>query len=123
MEGIASIMDRAQSSLRKMKDVDQGSSKELVELRALYHREVMQRKLLYNQLQELRGNIRVFCRCRYDPKADNVFTFASDQDLNVVSASGQKKTFRFDRVFSPSQHTRGSLSRYSAADYVMCRRV
>lgn len=102
MEGIASIMDRAQSSLRKMKDVDQGSSKELVELRALYHREVMQRKLLYNQLQELRGNIRVFCRCRYDPKADNVFTFASDQDLNVVSASGQKKTFRFDRVFSPS---------------------
>ena len=102
MEGISSIMDRAQSSLRKMKDMDRGSSKELIELRALYHKEVMQRKLLYNQLQELRGNIRVFCRCRYDPNADDVFTFATDQDLNVVSATGQKKSFRFDRVFSPS---------------------
>lgn len=102
MEGIASLLDRARSSLRKMKDVDQGSSREIIELRALYHKEVMERKLLYNKLQELRGNIRVFCRCRYDPNADNVFTFATDQDLNVVSASGQKKSFRFDRVFSPS---------------------
>lgn len=100
IEGIASLMDRAQGSLRKIKNIDQG--KELIELRALYHKEVMQRKLLYNQLQELRGNIRVFCRCRYDPNADNVLTFASDQDLNVVSNSGQKKTFRFDRLFSPS---------------------
>ena len=102
MEGIALIMGRAQSSLGKMKDVDQGSGKELAELRALYHKEVMQRKLLYNQLQELRGNIRVFCRCRYDPKADTNFAFVTDQDLNVTSASGQKKSFRFDRVFPPS---------------------
>ncbi|KAL9969580.1 hypothetical protein ACROYT_G021810 [Oculina patagonica] len=64
--------------------------------------EVLQRKLLYNKLQELRGNIRVFCRCRYDPSADNVMNFTSDQDLSLVSAQGQKKTFRFDRVFSPS---------------------
>lgn len=102
MEGIASVLDRAQSSLRKMKLMDQGSSKEIIELRALYHREVLQRKLLYNKLQELRGNIRVFCRCRYDPSADNVMNFTSDQDLSLVSAQGQKKTFRFDRVFSPS---------------------
>lgn len=102
MEGIASVMDRAQSSLRKMKDMDRGSSKEIIELRALYHKEVMERKLLYNQLQELRGNIRVFCRCRHDPNADDVFTFATDQDLNLVSATGQKKSFRFDRVFAPS---------------------
>lgn len=102
MEGIALIMGRAQSSLGKMKDVDQGSGKELAELRALYHKEVMQRKLLYNQLQELRGNIRVFCRCRYDRKADTKFEFVTDQDLNVTSASGQKKSFRFDRVFPPS---------------------
>lgn len=102
MEGIASVLGQAQNSLRKMKLMDQGSSKEIIELRALYHREVLQRKLLYNKLQELRGNIRVFCRCRHDPNADNVMNFTSDQDLSLVSAQGQKKTFRFDRVFSPS---------------------
>ena len=102
MQDIASVLGQAQSSLRKMKLMDQGSNKEIIELRALYHREVLQRKLLYNKLQELRGNIRVFCRCRYDPNADNVLNFTSDQDLSLVSAQGQKKSFRFDRVFSPS---------------------
>ncbi|KAJ7389938.1 hypothetical protein OS493_028406 [Desmophyllum pertusum] len=75
MEGVASVLDQAQTSLRKMKVKDQGSGKEIVELRALYHREVLQRKLLYNKLQELRGNIRVFCRCRHDPTSDNVLNF------------------------------------------------
>lgn len=102
IEDIASVLGQAQSSLRRMKLMDQGSNKEIIELRALYHREVLQRKLLYNKLQELRGNIRVFCRCRYDPNADNVLNFTSDQDLSLVSAQGQKKSFRFDRVFSPS---------------------
>lgn len=102
MEGVASVLDQAQTSLRKMKVKDQGSGKEIVELRALYHREVLQRKLLYNKLQELRGNIRVFCRCRHDPTSDNVLNFVSDQDLSMTSALGQKKSFRFDRVFSPS---------------------
>ena len=102
MKGISSVLNQAQGSLRKMKLHNQGSSKELIELRALYHREVLERKLLYNKLQELRGNIRVFCRCRHDPNADNVLNFVSDQDLSLVSAMGQKKSFRFDRVFSPS---------------------
>ena len=102
MEDIASVLGQAQRSLRKMKLMDQGSNNEIIELRALYHREVLQRKLLYNKLQELRGNIRVFCRCRYDPNADNVLNFTSDQDLSLVSTQGQKKSFRFDRVFSPS---------------------
>lgn len=102
MEDIASVLGQAQTSLRKMKLMDQGSNKEIIELRALYHKEVLQRKLLYNKLQELRGNIRVFCRCRYDPNADNVLNFTTDQDLSLVSTQGQKKSFRFDRVFSPS---------------------
>lgn len=37
---------------------------ELQEIRAKYRVEVLQRKLLYNQVQELKGNIRVFCRVR-----------------------------------------------------------
>ncbi len=33
-----------------------------------YRSEVLQRKLLYNKVQELRGNIRVFCRVRQDTR-------------------------------------------------------
>lgn len=102
MDGLYSVLNQAQGSLRKMKQQNQGSSKELIELRALYHKEVLERKLLYNKLQELRGNIRVFCRCRFDPNADDVLNFSTDQDISLVSAMGQKKSFRFDRVFFPT---------------------
>lgn len=102
MDGLYSVLNQAQGSLRKMKQQNQGSSKELIELRALYHKEVLERKLLYNKLQELRGNIRVFCRCRFDPNADDVLNFFTDQDISLVSAMGQKKSFRFDRVFFPT---------------------
>ena len=37
---------------------------DVVDLRDKYRMEVVQRRLLYNKVQELKGNIRVFCRCR-----------------------------------------------------------
>ena len=37
---------------------------EVVDLRVKYRLELMQRKMLFNKVQELRGNIRVFCRAR-----------------------------------------------------------
>ena len=33
-------------------------------LKSKYLRELRERKRLYNILQEIKGNIRVFCRCR-----------------------------------------------------------
>ncbi|KAM3925206.1 uncharacterized protein RB166_008476 [Leptodactylus fuscus] len=76
------------------------STKEIEEIRSLYQRESMERKLLYNQLQELRGNIRVFCRCRLDDKKREHLEFVSDEDL-VVNCNGSKKRFRYDQVFQP----------------------
>ncbi|XP_044136259.1 kinesin-like protein klp-3 [Bufo gargarizans] len=76
------------------------STKEIEEIRSLYQRESMERKLLYNQLQELRGNIRVFCRCRLDDKKREHLEFLSDEEL-VVNCNGSKKRFRYDQVFLP----------------------
>ncbi|XP_069832273.1 uncharacterized protein [Dendropsophus ebraccatus] len=76
------------------------STKEIEELRSLYQRESMERKLLYNQLQELRGNIRVFCRCRLDDRKGEHLEFLSNEDL-VVNCNGTKKRFRYDQVFLP----------------------
>ena len=52
------------------------------------------------QLQELRGNIRVFCRPRKDTRCGNCLTFPSEQDITVTSADGTKKTFSFDKVYT-----------------------
>ncbi|XP_056429883.1 uncharacterized protein LOC130369119 [Hyla sarda] len=76
------------------------SAKEIEEIRFLYQRESMERRLLYNQLQELRGNIRVFCRCRLDDRKGEHLEFLANEEL-VVNCNGAKKRFRYDQVFLP----------------------
>ncbi|KAG9490196.1 hypothetical protein GDO78_005857 [Eleutherodactylus coqui] len=76
------------------------TTKEIQEIRSLYQREAMERKLLYNQLQELRGNIRVFCRCRLDDRKGEHLEFLSEEEL-AVNCNGIKKRFRYDQVFLP----------------------
>ncbi|KAL9345845.1 hypothetical protein Peur_060698 [Populus x canadensis] len=68
-----------------------------------------ERKELYNKVLELKGNIRVFCRCR-PLKSEEVaagalmtidFESAKDGELTVMSNGLPKKTFKFDAVFGP----------------------
>ncbi|KAF3441141.1 hypothetical protein FNV43_RR15052 [Rhamnella rubrinervis] len=67
-----------------------------------------ERKELYNKVLELKGNIRVFCRCRplnNDEVAAGAsvvidFESAKDGELSVKS-NGTRKTFKFDAVFDP----------------------
>ena len=78
-------------------------------LTAKYRFEVQQRKILYNKLQELKGNIRVFCRVRYDSRVKCVLDFPDAIGLGTpieivcpaTSENGEKKKFEFDRVYSP----------------------
>eukprot|EP00257_Ricinus_communis_P023196 XP_015583116.1 kinesin-like protein KIN-14Q isoform X1 [Ricinus communis] len=67
------------------------------------------RKELYNRVLELKGNIKVFCRCR-PLNAEEVasgdsmaidFESAKDGELTVISNGLPRKTFKFDAVFSP----------------------
>jgi hypothetical protein len=58
-------------------------------LRPRYNKEREARKKLQNDLIELRGNIRVFCRVRPPAhQGDSVMDFPSDQELIVRGAGG-----------------------------------
>ncbi|XP_019443766.1 PREDICTED: kinesin-like protein KIN-14Q isoform X2 [Lupinus angustifolius] len=66
-------------------------------------------KELYNKVLELRGNIRVFCRCR-PLNAEELttgaamaidFESAKDGELTIMSNGTPRKTFKFDAVFNP----------------------
>ncbi len=65
-----------------------------------YQAEVLKRKLLYNKLQELRGNIRVFCRCRADDRVPCALQFPSDEEVVFPGTRGEK-IFEFDHVYGP----------------------
>ncbi|KDP29798.1 hypothetical protein JCGZ_18733 [Jatropha curcas] len=79
------------------------------DLKAKYSEEQAKRKELYNQIQEAKGNIRVFCRCR--PLSEKEistghatvvdFDAAKDGDLGILTGGSSRKTFKFDRVYTP----------------------
>ncbi|XP_071177093.1 kinesin-like protein KIFC3 isoform X1 [Mytilus edulis] len=80
-------------------------NKELVKK---YHREMFLRKKYHNELVELKGNIRVFCRVR--PKiredgsgamANDVIDYDRDDDgLLYVANKARTQTFEVDKVFT-----------------------
>ncbi|KAK4801879.1 hypothetical protein SAY86_000082 [Trapa natans] len=79
------------------------------DLKMKYFEEQSKRRRLFNQLQEAKGNIRVFCRCRplnkeeasagFSVVAD--FEAAKDGCLGILAGGFTKKAFKFDRVYSP----------------------
>ncbi|KAL3630147.1 hypothetical protein CASFOL_023131 [Castilleja foliolosa] len=78
-------------------------------LKLKYNEEQVKRRKLYNQVQEAKGNIRVFCRSRPLSKQEVVagcasvvdFDAAKDGELGILSHGSNKKTFKFDRVYTP----------------------
>lgn len=92
-------------------------------LKKKYLEEWSERKRLYNEVIELKGNIRVFCRCRplnQDEIAKgyySVIDFNSSQenDLQIICSDSSKKQFKFDHVFKPedSQGNPQMISLYS----------
>ena len=74
----------------------------------------MKNKQLYNELQDLKGNIRVYCRVR--PLSTEELgageTYATtfpDEDTIVINNpnTGKKQNFEFERVFPP-ESTQGT---------------
>lgn len=99
------VRDVAKQIVKRIEGIDD-KNKELV---TKYKKEMTLRKKLHNELVELKGNIRVYCRVRPVIKedgggrnAENVITFDEDDDaiLNVFS-KGANKPFEMDKVFKP----------------------
>ncbi|KAG8092880.1 hypothetical protein GUJ93_ZPchr0012g21949 [Zizania palustris] len=85
--------------------------REFKDLKEKFSEETKERKDLYNKLIELKGNIRVFCRCRplngeeIEEGASMAVDFESAKggELIVRGHVSSKKVFRFDSVFSPEE--------------------
>eukprot|EP00163_Fabomonas_tropica_P028901 TRINITY_DN59_c0_g1_i24.p1 TRINITY_DN59_c0_g1~~TRINITY_DN59_c0_g1_i24.p1 ORF type:complete len:890 (+),score=266.95 TRINITY_DN59_c0_g1_i24:247-2916(+) len=80
-------------------------NKELADARAQYRTEQLKRKKLFNQLQELKGNIRVYCRVRPLSKKEideghepSLTTFDKEGEVKLL-VGGKKQTFEFERVY------------------------
>ncbi|KAG8383643.1 hypothetical protein BUALT_Bualt04G0035300 [Buddleja alternifolia] len=95
--------------LNKMVFAVQTLVEQCEDLKVKYNEEQMKRRKLYNQVQEAKGNIRVFCRCRPLSKTELVagcasvvdFDTAKDGELGILSNGPTKKSFKFDRVYTP----------------------
>ncbi|OIV93026.1 hypothetical protein TanjilG_20688 [Lupinus angustifolius] len=95
--------------LNKMVFAVQELVKQCEDLKVKYNEEMTQRKKLFNEVQEAKGNIRVFCRCRplnkveISARCSTVVDFdaAKDGCLGILSNGSTKKSFRFDRVYTP----------------------
>jgi kinesin family protein C2/C3 len=65
---------------------------------------MQERKRLHNQLLELRGNIRVFCRVRplNSREKESCVTFPEEANICIEQGRGKDaKVFQFDHVFGP----------------------
>ncbi|KAL6570548.1 hypothetical protein OROGR_000098 [Orobanche gracilis] len=103
MQGVVSIVQSTRTSL-----MDQHNQLH-EDIKMKFLQEVKERKELYNKVLELKGNIRVFCRCR-PLNTDEIdggvpmavdFEAAKDGELTVKSNGISKRAFKFDAVLSP----------------------
>ncbi|XP_020596644.1 kinesin-like protein KIN-14A isoform X2 [Phalaenopsis equestris] len=73
-----------------------------------YHRAVEENRNLHNMLQELRGNIQVFCRVRpvFVSGAKSSIDYIGNDGtlilLDPLKAQNVRKTFQFNKVFGPN---------------------
>ncbi|XP_045796594.1 kinesin-like protein KIN-14S [Trifolium pratense] len=81
-------------------------------LKRKYLEESLERRRLNNEVIELKGNIRVFCRCRplneneiANESAVSVVNFESaSEELQVICSDSSKKQFKFDHIFKPEDN-------------------
>ncbi|KAM0914486.1 hypothetical protein ACQ4PT_011481 [Festuca glaucescens] len=74
-----------------------------------YHKVLEENRKLYNQIQDLRGNIRVYCRVRpFHPGKESASSSVAgieDRTITVMTAAKHakdaRKSFTFNRVFGP----------------------
>ncbi|KAI7736686.1 hypothetical protein M8C21_012222, partial [Ambrosia artemisiifolia] len=98
--------------LNNMVSAVQGLVAQCEDLKTKYNEEQAKRRKLHNQVEDAKGNIRVFCRCRPLSNAESStgcstvvdFDAASNGELGILNSGSNKKTFRFDRVFTPNDN-------------------
>lgn len=92
------------SLMSKLKGMDD----EMKVISTRYRRELAERKRLHNMIQDLKGNIRVFMRCRppttreieqFGVEAQSV-SFPGGSEVKVFNEKNREKVWDFDEVFN-----------------------
>ncbi|KAL3235115.1 Kinesin-like protein KAR3 [Nakaseomyces bracarensis] len=112
------------------------SKREVEEIQEILVKEESLRRSLHNQLQELRGNIRVYCRIRpplpsEDQKTDHISVETFDDDngdqaMEIRKGVSQNIKFRFDKIFNQNESNKeifkevGQLVQSSLDGYNVC---
>ncbi|KAH7296834.1 hypothetical protein KP509_26G041000 [Ceratopteris richardii] len=118
LQGLKHILDITKLEVHNMrsecnKDMENLDStvQHLAQAATKYHKVLAENRELYNQVQDLKGNIRVFCRVRpfHPDQIGNRSTIDYiGEDGSIVIANplkvgkDQRKSFTFNRVFNPS---------------------
>ncbi|KAH7435606.1 hypothetical protein KP509_06G071600 [Ceratopteris richardii] len=82
----------------------------LVQAAGEYYKVAAENRELYNQVQDLKGNIRVYCRVRpflqgqgaTQTTVDYIGENGSITIVNPKQGKGKKKTFTFNKIFGPT---------------------
>ncbi|OMJ85409.1 hypothetical protein SteCoe_13246 [Stentor coeruleus] len=92
------------TSLKEIQDLRQIQLSKEQELKD----SMIQRKVLHNELEDLRGKIRVYCRVRpmsekeVSKGCSNVIAICDEFSVNLESKQGQVKNYVYDTVFGPT---------------------
>lgn len=121
---------------RELEEYIESTKVELEQISEIMVKEESMRRTLHNELQELRGNIRVFCRVRPPLSKENiaatqlkVHQFNDDtgnQAIGVAKIGSAPQVFKFDRIFDEGETNRdvfqeiGQLVQSSLDGYNVC---
>ncbi|KAK7196469.1 C-terminal motor kinesin [Novymonas esmeraldas] len=102
-------ISNAMAAMIQASEVDRQSDRKALQwTQELYKREMKLRKQYYNTIQELKGNIRVYCRVRpMMPKEleggyTDVMSYPTQDEIKFTDSNGRPKLFEFDEVYPPT---------------------
>lgn len=100
----SSTGDRVNETLRQLPLAAEAERKKdakaVQRLQELYANEVKLRKQYYNQIQQLKGNVRVFCRVCPGTGGSSVISFHKEDEI-IFHDGTVTKNYEFDAVFGP----------------------
>jgi len=89
---------------RQEQDLHDMMTREVSKYRERYLRESALRRKVHNELMDLKGNLRVFCRVRPSKSReedDSIAELPKENEIVLRKGDAQRNHFEFDRVFSP----------------------